>query len=116
MHLNFCTLFVESEELQSSLTAKLLTFALLQRRLLNDLSSPHGLRASTVDADNNIIDLSDDDAKRRLTHFSIRSFAILLCDNLIVIIANVVLLYYQRPQVNHRPCCVMVLPFSYSRL
>jgi len=85
LHLNFCT-FVESE-LQSSLTAKLLTFALLQRRLLNDLSSPHGLRASTVDADNIIIDLIDDDARRKLTHFSILSFAI-LCDDLMVIIAS----------------------------
>ena len=85
MHLNFCT-FVESE-LQSSLTAKLLTFALLvilQRRLLNDLSMPHGLRASAVDADNIIIDLSDDDAKRRLIYFSIRSFVI-LCDDLMLI-------------------------------
>ncbi len=93
MHLNFCT-FVESE-LQSSLTAKLLTFALfvilLQRRLLNDLSSPHGLRASTVDADNIIIDLIDDDARRKLTHFSILSFAI-LCDDLMVIIASTYLL------------------------
>jgi hypothetical protein len=48
---------------------------------------PHGLRASAVDADNIIIDLSDDDAKRRLIYFSIRSFVI-LCDDLMVIIAS----------------------------
>lgn len=47
---------------------------------------PHGLRASAVDADadNIIIDLSDDDAKRRLIYFSIRSFVI-LCDDLMLI-------------------------------
>jgi hypothetical protein len=48
---------------------------------------PHGLRASAVDVDNIIIDLSDDDAKRRLIYFSIRSFVI-LCDDLMVIIAS----------------------------
>ena len=49
---------------------------------------PHGLRASTVDADNIIIDLIDDDAKRRLTHFSIRRSFAILCDDLMVIIAS----------------------------